>query len=232
MPAQRWPSHKLEKVIEVIRNGTTAKQNRDGRGYLVTRIETIAYGSINTERLAFVEIDETQMGKYKMESGDILFSHINSAKHIGKTAIYDGKPEKLVHGMNLLLLRPRKKIIRAEFLHYFLRSPPVRALWRARARRAVNQVSLNQKNIVELDVPVPSLETQHRVMSILERTDRLTRKRAQANEMTNKLLEAVFLQMFGDPLNNRRFETRNLSEIAVLRRGKFAHRPRTEPLVV
>lgn len=47
-------------------------------------------------------------------------------------------------------------------------------------------------------IPVPSLEIQGRTVTNLEKAYTLKLKREQANQMTNKILQAVFLQMFGD----------------------------------
>jgi len=191
-------NYKLRDVVEVIRNGLVVRQNQEAKGYPLTRIETIADGEIDPSRVGYAELDKGQVEKFRLQPGDILFSHINSVDHIGKTAIYSGHPELLIHGMNLLLLRPNKKLVDPDFLHYFLKSSPVRAIWKTQAKRAVNQASLNQKNIGELDVPIPLLQTQKQIVTILKRADDLKRNRQQANQLTNKIIQSVFLKMFGN----------------------------------
>jgi len=78
-------------VLTLIQNGVSCKQDKSGVGEKITRIETIADSSINYEKTGFAELDEKQKSKAKLAVGDILFSHINSPIHVGKTAIYDGK---------------------------------------------------------------------------------------------------------------------------------------------
>ena len=46
------------------------------------------------------DLTETEQEKSKLLLGDILFSHINSSIHVGKTAIYEGE-EEIYHGINL-----------------------------------------------------------------------------------------------------------------------------------
>jgi type I restriction enzyme S subunit len=106
------PKKTVGSLLTLLRNGTTAEQNQDGQGYPVTRIETISEGVINPDRVRYVDFDNYELKKWRLEPGDILFSHINSESHIGKTAIYKGHPDPLIHGMNLLLMRPDVRQVR------------------------------------------------------------------------------------------------------------------------
>jgi type I restriction enzyme S subunit len=158
----RWDRRSMGELVTLIRNGTTADQNTHGAGFPVTRIETISAGCINPERVRYVDLSDAEVVKWRLQPGDILFSHINSEAHIGKTAIYVGVPEILVHGMNLLLLRPDPTKVEPDYLLALLNTSDVRAAYRSRCKRAVNQASLNQKDIASLDVPVPPMELQRR----------------------------------------------------------------------
>lgn len=220
---------KLLEILEVLRNGIVVKQNFENRGYPVTRIATISDGVIDGEKVGYADISEIQVKKYRLQFGDILFSHINSVDHIGKTAIYKGKPEILIHGMNLLLLRAKKDVISPDFLHFYLRSKAVRALWKIRAKRAVNQASLNQTNISQLDVPVPNRKIQDKVVSILLKAEKIKQKREQANLITNKILQTVFLQMFGDSSHShKKWKITTIGEISHVVRGS-SPRPKGDP---
>ena len=45
-----WAYVELGKVLKRVSNGTTSKQNKEGIGLPVTRIETISDGTVNLER--------------------------------------------------------------------------------------------------------------------------------------------------------------------------------------
>ena len=53
-----------------------------------------------------------------------------------------------------------------------------------------------------LKVPLPPLPEQQRIAAILERADRLRRLRRYALELSEGYLQAVFVEMFGDPVRN------------------------------
>jgi len=51
-------------------------------------------------------------------------------------------------------------------------------------------------------IPLPPLEQQRRIASILDQADELRQKRQQAIEKLDQLLQATFIDMFGNPLTN------------------------------
>ena len=61
---------------------------------------------------------------------------------------------------------------------------------------------LNTTILKECTIPLPSLPEQQRIAGILSRADRLRRLRRYAREMSESYLQAVFLEMFGDPATN------------------------------
>jgi len=83
----------------------------------ISRIETISEGVIDFSRVKYVTPTLRDRQKYQLQSGDILFSHINSPEHIGKTALFrSSKP--LIHGINLLLLRVNQQVCHPEYLNF------------------------------------------------------------------------------------------------------------------
>ncbi len=211
-----WESKGLGEILELIRNGISTKQNEEKEGYPVTRIETISKGKINREKIGYVREDYNTILKYKMISGDILFSHINSAEHIGKTAIFENESDELYQGVNLLLLRPNKGIVFPKYLLFYLKEPEVRKYFETRCKKAVNQASLNQKDIIQIKIPLPPLPTQRGIVSILEKAEETKKLRAQADELTDRLLQSVFMEMFGDPVRNTKgWDVKKIEDIII-----------------
>jgi len=57
-------------------------------------------------------------------------------------------------------------------------------------------------NFKKIPIPIPPLETQQRIVAILDKAEEIKRLRAEANTQTQKLIQSVFLDMFGDPVKN------------------------------
>lgn len=54
----------------------------------------------------------------------------------------------------------------------------------------------------EILIPLPPIAEQRRIASILDQADELRQKRQQAIEKLDQLLQATFIDMFGDPVSN------------------------------
>ncbi len=217
----------LNSIVLKIQNGTVAKQNTEGRGYKVSRIETISDGSINPDRVRYVQLSDDDLNKWRIKLGDILFSHINSVDHIGKSAIFNGNPEILIHGMNLLLLRPDASKVIPEYLAHFLKTRSARDFIRSRCKRAINQASINQRELGSMPVRLPPLDKQKRIVNILNRATNIERLRAQAEERLQEFIPALFNKIFGEPAEKSVLDRRG-KKSAHLTKQSVVHRPLAE----
>jgi type I restriction enzyme, S subunit len=133
---------------------------------LVTRIETISKGVINLERIGRADLSDSQLSKYRLYRDDILFSHINSPIHVGKTAIFEIDNE-VYHGVNLLLFRTIEEVD-PKFLRYFLVYLYSSGFWRTIAKQSVNQASVNQKDVSSVPFSYPPYEKQREIAKKLD----------------------------------------------------------------
>jgi hypothetical protein len=77
---------------------------------------------------------------------------------------------------------------------------------------------------------LPPLTEQRRIAAILDAADALRQKRRQALRLRDQLSQAIFIEMFGDPVANPNgWKTRRLGDIGTLDRGVSKHRPRNAP---
>lgn len=214
----------LADVVATIRNGANLVQHdRPDNGMLpISRIETISDGTIDWTRVNYASPPQ---GDYLLRSGDILFSHINSPEHIGKTALFDTDRE-MIHGINLLLLRVDRKRCDPKYLNYYLKSSDVRVYFRARCKRAVNQASLNQSDILSLRLPLPDLIRQRALAFQLDQADHLRRRRRYALQMCDELLPASFLKLFGNHF--KKGPSRPFGELVKITGGGTPSRDRPE----
>lgn len=217
-----WQEAPLDSVCEFIRNGKSVQQSKEINGLPITRIETIAGQSIDSSRVGYAGLSLADSERHLLQSGDILFSHINSLEHIGKTAIYEGHPKGLVHGMNLLSLRPDQSKVDCRYLLHALRTAELKAKFLRIANKSVNQASISAGNLKQLRVPLPPLAEQRRIAAILDAADALRAKRREAITKLDQLLQSVFFEMFGDPIKNqKRINKVALGKLISLRTGKL-----------
>jgi len=163
-----WVECTLDDLLVLMTNGSSAKQFKENIGLPISRIETIWNETIDFERVKYIkENDEDFIEKYKLKKNDILLSHINSDNHLGKTAIYKDETRTLIHGINLLKLRPSKQISADLLLHQF-RFKKIKGDFIAVAQRAVNQSSINQRKLKVFDFILPPLVEQKAIVNKIE----------------------------------------------------------------
>ena len=163
-----WKWVKLGDVCEKMSNGANAKQSDDKIGFPISRIETIWNETIDLGRVKYIEEnDPAFVEKYSLKKDDILFSHINSDIHLGKTAIFKNQTKTLIHGINLLLIRMTKDAL-ADFFNYQFRYKRRRGEFISIAQKSVNQSSINQPKLKNIDFVLPPNLTQQAIVSKIE----------------------------------------------------------------
>ncbi|WP_431189387.1 restriction endonuclease subunit S [Acinetobacter johnsonii] len=79
---------------------------------------------------------------------------------------------------------------------------------------------ISRGNFSKLKISVPPLEQQRRIASILDQADELRQNRQQAIEKLDQLLQATFIDMFGDPVSNPKgWEKEKMDTLMTIVRG-------------
>ena len=186
----------------VIRNGASIKQMDDSGGLPITRIETISNREVDRSKLGYAGIKDAQKYQdYLLQDCDILMSHINSTKHLGKVAIYR-KKEQIIHGMNLLMLRANQSVICPQYAFYYFDSDDFKRQILRITKNSVNQASFTVTALKELKIPLPPLDEQRKIAAVLDKISDLTAKRRRQLDKLDELVKSRFVEMFGDSETN------------------------------
>lgn len=218
---------RLGDAFSFIRNGANIKQGVKDGGYPITRIETISDRAVNREKMGYAGItDVSKYDDYILQDGDILMSHINSEKHLGKTAIYKKqKDEKIIHGMNLLCLRPDNSRILPEYAFYFLSSNDFLRQIPNITKKSVNQASFTVTALKKLSFAKRGIDEQKKIVCELDKVTVLIDKRKKQLEKLDELVKSRFIELFGEPLSNQKgWQTMSIVEAAPIKsqRGDLA----------
>jgi type I restriction enzyme S subunit len=190
-----WEIKELSQLLATISNGLSLPQNSSGSGIKVTRIETIADGTIDLDRVGYVDVPEKDIEEYRLNIGDVLISNINSVAHIGKSVLI-GTDQDLYHGMNLLRLRVDAKSNSPEFVYFSINTPSVRESFRERANKAVNQASINQTELGRTLIPAPSRLEQQKIADCLTSLDEVIAAQGQKVEALKAHKRGLMQQLF------------------------------------
>lgn len=175
---QEWNVKFLGDLLSRCANGLTYDVSITS-GIPVTRIETISTGEINYAKVGYIP-NESGYEIFRMQKGDILYSHINSLSQIGKVAYYKGDKE-IYHGMNLLLLRANESLDK-QYLYYTLLTDHMRHMAQVIAKPAVNQASISTGDLKRVKIAVPPLAEQRKIAEVLGVWDEAIEKQARLIE--------------------------------------------------
>ena len=175
---QEWKVKFLGDLLSRCANGLTYDVSITS-GIPVTRIETISTGEINYAKVGYIP-NESGYEIFRMQKGDILYSHINSLSQIGKAAYYKGDKE-IYHGMNLLLLRANEGLDK-QYLYYTLLTDHMRHMAQVIAKPAVNQASISTSDLKRVKIAVPPLAEQRKIAEVLGVWDEAIEKQARLIE--------------------------------------------------
>ena len=217
---QEWEVKFLGDLLSRCANGLTYDVSITS-GIPVTRIETISTGEINYAKVGYIP-NESGYEIFRMQKGDILYSHINSLSQIGKVAYYKGDKE-IYHGMNLLLLRANESLDK-QYLYYTLLTDHMRHMAQVIAKPAVNQASISTSDLKRVKIAVPPLAEQRKIAEVLGVWDEAIEKQARLIEklalrkraLMQRLLSAKLrLPGFSEP-----WQKVKLGEICLIKKGK------------
>ena len=182
--------------------------------YEMAEIDEFA-GTLRTPSM--VPLSSCRSGRTRFRKGDVLFAKITPCVQNGKCALADGIPGDLGFGSSEFYVVRAGPNLLPEYLFYFLRQKTV-------VQAAVDSFSgtsgrqrVPPQFWERLSFPLPPLPVQERIVQILQKADEIRRKRKEALDLADKLLPALFLDMFGDPATNPKgFEKGTIGSVASL----------------
>jgi len=141
-------------------------------------------------------------GKTRFAAGDILFAKITPCVENGKVALVHELPSDIGFGSTEFYVVRRGPECDARYLFFYLRTEQVRE-WAVQSFTGSTGRQRVPRSFMEnLQISLPPLSVQRRIVAVLKRADELRRKRAEADRLTDQILPALFVKMFGDPIAN------------------------------
>ena len=118
--------------------------------------------------MKFADMPPDTAKQFEVHRGDILFNRTNSADLVGKVGIFDLEGTYLFASY-LIRLRTDVSLMLPEYLNFFLNSGSGQKSLRAFATPGVSQSNISASNLRKVEVPVPSLDEQRKIVRDLSR---------------------------------------------------------------
>ncbi len=133
-----------------------------------------------------------------VQIGDIILARMKGTTKVKVISVED---QDLMVSTGFVVFRPKQMFTYVKYLnHIFLSSIFQRE--KDKLCTGATQKAINNGNIKKLEIPLPSLPQQKKIASILDAVDELKQNDKGLISKFDELIQALFLDMFGDPVSN------------------------------
>ena len=214
-----YPKMKLGDCTEIFSGSTPRTNNPDFWDGDIIWVTPKDLSKLKSKFISKTESKITQLGfdscsTKLLPENSVLFS---SRAPIGHVAI-NTVPMCTNQGFKSFV--PKSNLLDAQYLYYWLKANK-EYLQDLGVGATFKEIS--KTVIANVEIPLPPINEQRRIASILDKADELRQKRQQAIEKLDQLLQATFIDMFGDPVSNPKgFKVAKLAEqVDLIQIGPF-----------
>lgn len=197
---QNWHITTLDKIC-VVERGITfpadAKRDIPSDSTIACLRTSNVQENIDWSDLIYIPKTYVSDSVKLIRVGDVLISLANSSNLVGKVSFVRDIPVESTFGGFISAIRTKSNLIDPFYLYQYLNSDPVQSLFRSWASQTTSIANLTVRDLVRLEVPLPPLPEQQRIVAILRKADELHQLRRQATARAKELLPALFYEMFG-----------------------------------
>lgn len=206
---------KLKNIADVISGGTAPKDNEfssDGIPFIrVSNLDFLINGG-NETSLPKVDEETAKKKKYKLiTKGTIVFA--KSGMSSMKNRVYELRHDAyIVNHLAGIMFRDTQL---SPYMKYWLENfKPSRLI--------VDEAypSIRLSDVKEISINLPPLQTQKKIVGVLDKAQELIALRKKQIELFDDLIQSIFYDMFGDPVTNPKgWEVKKLEELGEWKSG-------------
>ncbi len=161
-----------------------------------------------------------------LQPGDILVARM--PEPLGRACIFPGDTKPSITVVDICIIRVNRKKQDARWLMHCLNAPLCRNQI-ADFATGTTRSRISRGNLAKIKIPLTLLHEQRRIADILDRAEALKAKRRAALAQLDTLTQAIFLDLFGEPIRNERaWPTVTVADVCELVRGS-SPRPQGDP---
>ena len=174
---KQFPCVLLGSIMTVMpQNGLYKPQSayvQDKFGTPILRIDGFYNGKVtdfnNLKRLCCTDFEKE---RYLLVENDIVINRVNSIEYLGKCARISGLQEDTVFESNMMRFHLDDSKVNSTYITTVLCSQYIYRQILTRAKKAVNQASINQGDVQSLNVVVPPLSLQNQFADFVAEVDK------------------------------------------------------------
>lgn len=211
-----WELHNLGNLIAVAQSGF-ACGSRDENGVIQLRMNNVdTRGKILLNEFLRVPASDDMIARYKLLPNDVLFNNTNSTELVGKSALFTGHSEPVVFSNHFTRLRPNDNLLIPEFLAAWLNMTWLQGTFAQICNRWIGQSAVKNDKLLGLEMFIPPLAEQKRIVAKLNAQMAAIEKAHQAAEAqleAANTLNSAYLRNIFNESNTEKWSTHKLGNV-------------------
>ena len=190
-----WDKGTIRDVVSEVKYGTS-KPAIDGGAYKYLRMGNITFdGELDLSDLKYIDIPDSEIEKYMVRKGDVLFNRTNSKELVGKTCVFDLNEPMVIAGY-IIRVRVNSKVLPI-YLSAVLNSQYGKQTLADMCKAIVGQANINAQELQDIAILIPPIELQEKFSDYAEAIKKSKLTIQQSLDKLEVLKKALMQQYFG-----------------------------------
>jgi restriction endonuclease S subunit len=162
-----FPLVALSQLATFVQYGSSERANTAGVGVPMIRMNNLQANGWDLSDIKHIELNEEDLDRYRLKHGDLLFNRTNSKELVGKCEVFNEDGDWVFASYLIRVQLAAEKVL-PEFVSSFLNSPAGRIQIDQVSRQIAGMSNVNSEELRRLEVPLPRLDIQHRLVAELD----------------------------------------------------------------
>jgi len=190
---------------DIVEKPITGEWGDEGTSVNVLRTTNFTNeGFIDYTKVVKRDIEQKKIDAKRLHRGDIIIEKSGGSptQPVGRVVYFDSEEIYLCNNFTAIL-RPKKEQVFPKYLQYILFVGHQFGLTSAFQNKTTGIINLQLPKYLEgIQIPLPPLPQQQKIANILDAADALRQNDKVLIAKYDELTQALFLDMFGDPVSN------------------------------
>lgn len=195
MSSNEWTKYKLGTICKKIGSGATPTGGKeaylDNGEYALIRSQNVLDFTFSYDGLAYInEIQASKLNNVTIEPDDVLLNITGDS--VARVCQVPNHILPARVNQHVSIIRPQKNVLLNTFLKYYLLNPIFKSYLLNLSAVGATRNAITKSMIEDLDIVIPTSDTQHRISFILSTLD----EKIENNLSTNKTIEEIARTIF------------------------------------
>jgi type I restriction enzyme, S subunit len=162
-----WEKGEFGEIIISAQNGISKRSGTVGKPYKVLRLADIFSGSIIQKEPRYINLSDIEIGKYKLNIGDLVCIRVNGSSNLVGRMILVEKDDNWSFCDHFIRFKISPNAD-SKYIRYFFDTKDVRNYIQHNMVSSAGQNTVSQPTMKAIAIPLPSLQEQLAIVSEIE----------------------------------------------------------------